>query len=223
MRLVNVAATKATQFLAEYLRDNRFALQQAHATPSGYFKIVELAETATVDTCRRLYELASSDPEYAGMGTTMTMLIVVDNKGIMSHVGDSRLYLLRDNELHLLSSDHTLANELLQRGAMSPDDFDASPYQHVLTRSVGSVAAVEAEMLLFDVLANDTFLLCSDGLTRYLEDDDELKEHLQRSDIASVADELVNLANLRGGKDNITVVIARTPHDSTPPLPTKRV
>ena len=205
-----VAARMAAELVAEYLRDNRSALEQAHSNPAGYFKVVELAESATVETCRRLHEIATSDPNLAGMGTTMTMLVVVDNKGVMSHVGDSRLYLLRDGELHLLSSDHTLANELLQRGALSADDFGSSPYQHVLTRAVGSTAAVESEMLLFDILPEDTFLLCSDGLTKYIEDHAELTDFMQRSDLSSVSDELVELANRRGGNDNITVVVART-------------
>jgi protein phosphatase len=130
------------------------------------------------DAFLRLYELAHSNSQYAGMGTTMTMLIVVDDKAIMSHVGDRRLYLLREGRLHLLSSDHTLANEMLQRGTLADEDYSDSPYRHVRTRSVGNVGAMEAEMLLFDILPGDTFLLCSDGLSNDIEDADEIVSFL---------------------------------------------
>lgn len=204
-----VAARKTAEFVCSYLSENRQEIQAARATPGGYFRIVELVEAATVTSCRRLHELASSEPGLAGMGTTLTMLLIVDNKGIMSHVGDSRLYLQREGRLHLLSNDHTLANEMLQRGLVDSSEFQNSPYHHVLTRSVGGAAAVETELLLFDILPNDTFLLCTDGLSNYVCDASELVPVLRRSDLASAVGELINAANERGGKDNITAVVIR--------------
>lgn len=204
-----VAAERTTQLVAEYIGRHEHLLREVDATPTGYYKVVELAELATVETCRALHEMASSDPEYAGMGTTMTLLIMVGDKAVMSHVGDSRLYLLRDDQLHLLSSDHTLANEMLQRGVLSAADFESSPYQHVLTRAIGSVAAVEADLLLFDVMPGDTFLLCSDGLSKHVDDFEEITSYLKKDDLQTIPDQLVQLANSRGGRDNVTAIAVR--------------
>lgn len=211
----DVASRKAVEFVRAYIQERSEILEEAGSEPGGYFKVVELAESATLATCERLHELASSDPNLAGMGTTMTLLIIVDGKAVMSHVGDSRLYLLRDQNLHQLSSDHTLVNEMIQRGAMTIEESETSPYQNVLTRSVGSVRAVEAEMLLFDLVPNDTFLLCSDGLTTYLEDDQELADFMSSSHLDTIPNKLIDIANLRGGHDNITALVVRIESDKS--------
>lgn len=211
----DIASQTTAELVHTYLRDNSSTLQQAKAEPGGYFKLVELAEKAAIHASQRLYEMASSQTDLSGMGTTLTMLLVVDNKAVMSHIGDSRLYLLRDRQLHQLSTDHTLAHDFYQRGEFTQEQYEASPFNHILTRTVGSVEAAESEMLLFDVLPNDTFLLCSDGLTKHVKDLSELTHYLSQKDVSSVPDELVALANSRGGRDNITAVVARIVADSS--------
>lgn len=211
----DVAALKATEFIAEHLRNNATVLSDVQASQQACYKLVQLAETTTIATCRQLHALASSQPQYAGMGTTMTMLIIAGNKAVMAHVGDSRLYLLRDQELHLLSSDHNMANEMLQRGILTLAEFETHPFRHYLTRSVGSGEAVEPEVLLFDILTGDTLLLCTDGLSRYIEDDREMAGLLQQDRFASIPQQLVKIANDRGGHDNITAVAIRVTSDTT--------
>ena len=210
-----VAAERSVAFAAEFIRERRHVLDEASASPDGYFRVLELAEDATQEASRRLYELACSDSGRAGMGTTMTMLLVVDNKAIMAHVGDSRLYMLRRGELHQLSSDHTLANELLHAGGLTPDEAAVSDYKHVLTRSIGQQELVQVESLLFDLFPGDTCLLCSDGLSNYFANQTTVTEFLADEDLSQIADRLVDYANSQGGADNITLVLLRATSGAT--------
>ena len=209
----DVAAQKTIEFMADLIRQNKSALCDAQSSPDGESKIAELVKTATVQTGHHISELASAHAEYAGMGTTMTMLSIVGNKGAMSHIGDSRLYLLRSDNLKQLSTDHTLANDLLHCGILTNNDFEISCFHHMLTRAIGRDEIVECDTLLFDVLPEDRFLLCSDGLTRHVGTSAELTGLLRRPDLASIPEELVTLANHRGGLDNITVVVVHVTAD----------
>ena len=209
-----IASERAVAFATEFIREHRELLEKAGSVPGGYFRVLELAEDATQEASRRLHELANTDPDLAGMGTTMTMLIVVDNKAVMAHVGDSRLYVLRRGELHQLSADHTLANEMLQTGDMPPEEAERSRYKHVLTRTVGHQQSVQVESLLFDLFPGDTLLLCSDGLSNYFENSDAVVEILNSDDLNSLSVRLIDFANSRGGADNITLIVARAVADA---------
>ena len=208
-----VAAERSVSLATEYIRNHRDVLENAGDSPDGYFRVLELAEDATQEASQRLYELACSNSAFAGMGTTMTMLLVVNNKAIMAHVGDSRLYMLRRGELHQLSSDHTLANELLQMGGLTPEEAASSRYNHVLTRTIGQQELVQVESLLFDLFPGDTCLLCSDGLSNYFDDPAVLRDPLKEDDLGAVPARLVNFANSRGGDDNISLIVLRAKSD----------
>lgn len=204
-----VAAERSVAFAAEHIRRRADLLESAGSSPEGYFRVLELAEEATQQASRRLYQQACSDSGLAGMGATMTMLLVVDNKAVMAHVGDSRLYMLRRGRLHLLSSDHTLANELLAAGGLTLEQAAVSQYSHVLTRTIGQQELVHVESLLFDLFPGDTCLLCSDGLSNYFEDPAALAPYLASERLSDIPRQLVQYANDRGGADNITAVILR--------------
>lgn len=209
-----VAAERSVAFAAEFIRERRDVLQTASRSPGGYFRVLELAEAATEEASRRLYDLACSESRCAGMGTTMTMLLIVDNKAVMAHVGDSRLYMLRRGELHQLSSDHTLANEWLRVGGAAHEEALASKYSHVLTRTIGQQELVQVESLLFDLFPGDTCLLCSDGLSNYFDDRDILTDYLASGDLSAMPARLVEFANSRGGADNITLIALRAAANS---------
>jgi hypothetical protein len=147
------------------------------------------------------------------MSTTLTLLVVVDDKAIMAHVGDCRLYIIRNREVHLVSNDHTLVNELIQKGSMDPGAASTSRFANALTRSVGHQPSVPVDTLLFDLVPGDVCLLCSDGLSRYFTDTRELSEVLVPEDLETTGRKLVDLANARGGKDNITLVLLGVSHD----------
>jgi hypothetical protein len=132
-------------------------------------------------------------------------------RGFIAHVGDSRIYLARQSQCHQLTEDHSLMNELLRRGKLKKEEFDNSPYKqfkNAVTRAVGVYPSVEVDTFDFDILPGDAYMLCSDGLYVYLEDD-KLPEQLSQGEIGEVPKALIDTANNGGGHDNITSIVIR--------------
>lgn len=209
-----IASQRSIRFATQYMREHKAVLENASASPGGYFRVVDVVEKAIRHACARLHALACSDSAYHGMGTTMSLLLVMDGKAIMGHVGDSRLYVLRGGQVHQLSTDHTLANELFVAGALSAEEVANGDYNHVLTRSIGTQEAVEVETLLFDLLPNDVCLLCSDGLSNYFADNKQIVECIDTASVEQSARSLVAFANAEGGSDNITAIVVKIPGDA---------
>lgn len=136
-----IAATRCLEISAEYFRQHGPVKIIARASPKGYYRVLQLAEDALEEASRRIYKEASANRDYAGMGATLTILMVVDDKGIMAHVGDSRSYLLRDGKMHLLSNDHTMAHEFYLAGVISREEAQMSRYANALTR-VMNIASI---------------------------------------------------------------------------------
>lgn len=203
----DVAAKRTTELTSQILRQYRHDIQQVIEKPGGHFKVVQMVTDSVRAVCQSVHQMSEENVDYAGMGTTLTMLLVVGEKAVMAHVGDSRLYLLRAGKLHQLTNDHTLANELIQTGRIEPGSPDAGRFNHVLTRCIGNREFVDVETLLFDLLPDDRFLLCSDGQSNYFADDDEVVDTLSSSDLTSILDRLIDLANQRRGNDNITSLL----------------
>jgi len=173
------------------------------ATLSGPERLVSLIQEAN----RRVYERASSDPATSGMGTTMTVAVVEDSGVTIGHVGDSRAYLVREGRLEQLTEDHSLVNELLKSGKLSPQEAEIHPQRSVITRAVGTDPDVDVDAFVVDANEGDIFLLCSDGLTDMVGDDDILHTvERHRDDLDRVTKALVSEANRGGGEDNITVI-----------------
>jgi serine/threonine protein phosphatase PrpC len=173
------------------------------ATLSGPERLISLIQEAN----RRVYERSSSDPSTSGMGTTMTVAVVEDAGVTIGHVGDSRAYLVREGKLEQLTEDHSLVNELLKSGKLSPQEAELHPQRSVITRAVGTDPDVDVDAFVVDVTEGDIFLLCSDGLTDMVGDDDILDTvERHREDLDRVTKALVSAANRGGGEDNITVI-----------------
>jgi serine/threonine protein phosphatase PrpC len=170
---------------------------------SGRERVVSLIQEAN----RRVYARANTDPATSGMGTTMTVAIVEGQVVTIGHVGDSRAYLVRAGRLEQLTEDHSLVNELLKSGKLSPQEAETHPQRSVITRAVGTDPDVEVDAFTVDALEGDVFLLCSDGLTDMV-DDDGILDVVERyhDDLDRVAKSLVSAANRGGGEDNITVI-----------------
>lgn len=150
------------------------------------------------------------DSSMRGMGTTVVIAYVHGTRAYIGSVGDSRAYVVRDRALRQLTSDHTLVNEQVRAGALSSQEARNHPARNILTRAVGSQEDVEADLVELDLKPGDILLLCSDGLTTMAEDADILKTLLAHSDDPEAASRaLVDLANERGGDDNVTVVLGR--------------
>jgi len=165
-----------------------------------------LADVAQVAN-RRIYEISRSEHERAGMGTTLTAVYVDEGRLAVAHVGDSRAYLFRDGELGLLTQDHTLVGELVKRGKLTEEQAAEHPQRSIITRALGIDAEVEVDTWSYNARAGDTVLLCSDGLTSMISEEQIIAVLSTESDLATAADRLIDEANEAGGRDNITVIL----------------
>jgi serine/threonine protein phosphatase PrpC/CRP-like cAMP-binding protein len=173
--------------------------------------VLVMMEHAVQTACASIFHRAQVEQDKRGMGTTTSALLIAGDRGFISHVGDSRIYLLRQGQVHQLTEDHSLINELVRRGKIKRDDIDNSPYakyKNAVTRAVGAYESVEVDTMDFEVLPGDHFLICSDGLHHYLKEGD-VPEILSAEDVADAPKTLVALANAGGGHDNITAVVVR--------------
>ena len=158
---------------------------------------------------RRIYELAVTDESRRGMGTTLTAAKVHDGEVSLAHVGDSRAYRMRDGELEQITRDHSLVAELERSGQITPEAAEHHPQRSIITRALGPEPDVEVDTYTLSARDADVFLLCSDGLTSMVSDD-EVGAVLRTSEtLDAAADALIKAANQSGGKDNITVVLFR--------------
>jgi len=157
-----------------------------------------------------IYRAARQEQAYAGMGTTLVIALWHGTRMAVAHIGDSRLYRLRANRLAQVTRDHSLLQDQIDSGIISREQARHAPNRNFLTRALGIDAVVEVEVHTYDVAPEDLYLLCSDGLTDMLDDQDIERTLTRRgADLTSAADLLVQQANERGGRDNISVILAR--------------
>ncbi len=212
-----VASAIAVQVIKEAIEQNIDLLQsyRSGAEEIERYEVLQMLEHAIQTACDRIYEAAQADPTKRGMGTTLSMLMIIGDRGFIGHVGDSRIYLIREGLIHQLTEDHSLVNELVRRGKLKRDQVEGSPYaeyKNAVTRAVGVYPSVEGDTLDFDVLPGDQFLLCSDGLAAYL-DDENISATFGLEDLEEVVQRFVDIANEGGGHDNITSVVVRVSED----------
>ena len=198
------------------------ALEERGADADG----VDGLASVIAEANRRIWERSLADPATTGMGTTVTVALV-DEAGervLFGHVGDSRAYRLRGDTLEQVTTDHSLVAELVESGVLTPEEAERHPQRSAITRALGTEPAVEADVFTIDADPGDLFLLCSDGLSDMLTED-EIAEALEAADrdpqAAGAA--LVAAANSRGGDDNITVVLFEIVADDAeePSVPTE--
>jgi len=163
---------------------------------------------------QKIHEHAQRDRSRAGMGTTLTAAIVAGKEVALAHVGDSRAYRLSGGRLERLTNDHSLVEELVRQGRLTPAEAEVHPQRSVITRALGPEPDVEVETCTYPGQAGDVYLLCSDGLTGMVADDELAAILRTRSSLPQAARELVDLANANGGKDNITVVLFELAEDA---------
>jgi protein phosphatase len=157
----------------------------------------------------RIHNLSKTQHERAGMGTTLTAAYLDDSELAIAHVGDSRAYLFRDGELKMLTQDHSLVAELVQRGKLTEEQAAEHPQRSIITRALGPEPTVEVDTLTYPVRAGDVLLLCSDGLTSMISDEQVAAVLAGTDDLHAAAQALIDEANAAGGRDNITVVLFR--------------
>ncbi|MCC7386763.1 MAG: cyclic nucleotide-binding domain-containing protein [Deltaproteobacteria bacterium] len=214
-----IASAHALRVVQEELVKKKPLLDQftANTTTELRAQILREVELAINVASSAIFHMAQRDKKRHGMGTTLSMVLVVGNRAFMAHVGDSRVYLARARQVHQLSEDHSYLWEQVKKGTITLEEAKRSPFSNVITRAVGITETVQVDTLVFDVLPGDTYLLCSDGMHGYLESDGELAEILSGEEGEELPRKLISIANARGGKDNITALVLRLPGDATDP------
>jgi len=168
-------------------------------------QLEEIAQEAN----REIHQLAQEDSSRAGMGTTLTAAMVSDNEVALGHVGDSRAYVLRDGELKRLTKDHSLVEELRRQGRLTEEQAEEHPQRSIITRALGPEPQVNVDTMTFPARDGDVFLLCSDGLTTMVSDDEIRDILVGAKNLRTAVNRLVDAANRGGGRDNITAVAFR--------------
>jgi protein phosphatase len=199
----HVAGQIASELAAEA------ALSALRTLQGTGMSLAEKLRYAVIAANREVHETARRRPELAGMGTTLVTLLAQEGRAALAQGGDCRAYLVRGGRIRQLTDDHSLVGELVRRHEISPADAREHPQRHVLTRALGVRSSVEADLAELTPEAGDVFVLCSDGLTGRVQDEEIARTATDVDDPQEAVDALIRLANERGGEDNITVAIVR--------------
>ena len=211
-RAGEVASAIAAKAILDVIGSNLHVAQDQRSEHSGcaLSKQAVLVRDSILGANRQILKTATAVPECLGMGTTIVTTLFYNNRVIIAHVGDSRVYRYRDNQLAQVTNDHSLVQELIDRGFGAAEDAEANTPRNIVTRALGIGENVEVDVKEEAALPGDIYLLCSDGLNDMV-DDKEIRLTLSKysGNLEEEAHELVRLANESGGKDNISVVLAR--------------
>lgn len=171
------------------------------------WQVQSLLEQSVQEACAAVHARAAEDPTLKSMGTTLTAMWLTPRRAVIAHVGDSRAYLVRGTDCHQLTEDHSLVKELLRQGRITDSEVGTFPYPNALTRAVGPQPVVEVDTLDVEIATGDRFLLCSDGLHRYMTDEQLAVAVRAGADMNELAKSFIDVANTCGGADNISVVV----------------
>lgn len=207
-----VASGMATSFIKSEL--GRWLSEASeNATDTDVRRAMDIC----VDNANRaIFNAANSNPQYAGMGTTLVVGVFRESRLLMGHVGDSRGYRLRASRLTQITHDHSLLQEQIDSGLITPEQAAFSANKNLVTRAVGVEDTVLLETHLHDVMPGDTYLLCSDGLSDMLDDESITQVLMGAETLPEAASALIDAANDAGGKDNISVVLVRVRGNAGP-------
>ncbi len=161
-----------------------------------------------------IFQAAQSQPQYAGMGTTLVAAVFYDNRAMVAHIGDSRVYRLRDEAFEQITKDHSLLQEQIDSGMITPEQARFSQNKNLVTRALGIDPTVDPELREYDTRPGDVWLLCSDGLNDMVSDEDiGLTLQTLSANLKLAAQQLVQMANDNGGRDNVSVILVRVLRD----------
>lgn len=207
----DVASAMATSLITEELKAAAANAQLPQGKESGRYSPQALSAKRAVEKANQaILKVARKNPQYQGMGTTLTLALFHDDRISIAHVGDSRLYRLRYDRLVQLTLDHSLLQDQVEAGIIDAEDARVSHNRNLVTRALGKEETVEIELREEDLLPGDIYLLCSDGLNDMVEDADiELALCELKANLPLAASLLVQMANDNGGHDNVSVILAR--------------
>jgi len=206
-----VASGIAVQTITDLAAEGAMREERNEIDPhTGLMRQTIVLRDAVARANKIIYQTAQSQTHCEGMGTTLVASMFYDNKISIAHVGDSRAYRLRNEKLEQLTMDHSLLQELVDRGFYSEEEAQRSTNRNYVTRALGVEPTVEVEVQEYEVLPEDIYLLCSDGLPDMVEDEDiHLTISTFNASLDVVGQQLVQLANEHGGRDNVSVMLAQ--------------
>ncbi|MBI1375493.1 MAG: cyclic nucleotide-binding domain-containing protein [Phycisphaera sp.] len=203
------ASNSAGLIVQSFLQNNENVLKayRDHPAPETQRMVTRLVEAAITDANNAIYSESRNNPQRAGMATTIVMLLVLGDRAVIAHVGDSRCYLMRHKELFLMTEDHSHLVEQLVQGRITRKQAEASSAGSLITRAIGFRPYVVPEVLAIELMSGDRFLLCSDGLTSYM-DPATMADYLKVPASKGLIKSLIKFAYAKGGGDNVTVLVA---------------
>ncbi|HEX7047068.1 MAG TPA: Stp1/IreP family PP2C-type Ser/Thr phosphatase [Gammaproteobacteria bacterium] len=205
-----VASALAVKTITEEVTKNLKDVRKQKAHDSGYAPETVLLRNAIIKANENIHQTAKSQPQCEGMGTTVVACLFYDNRVSIAHVGDSRLYRLRGDRFEQVTLDHSLLQELVSRGFYTPEEARKSLNKNLVTRALGIEPTVQVDVQEDVVLSGEVHLLCSDGLSDMVEDEDiHLTISTFNANLEMAAQQLVRMANDNGGKDNVSVVLTK--------------
>jgi protein phosphatase len=205
-----VASGMATTLLGTELEKAFVARAPDARDVSGKSWVHAALETEIARANGAIYQAAQSQPQYAGMGTTLVIGVFHDNQLTVAHIGDSRLYRLRGEAFEQITRDHSLLQEQIDSGMLTREQARHSQNKNLVTRAVGIDAEVLPEIHDYDVLSGDIYLLCSDGLNDMVEDDEiGMTLGMLSANLGLCAEQLIQMANDNGGRDNVSVILVK--------------
>ncbi len=196
-----VASQKTVQFMAEGLMD----AMNGNVKPTLPKELYGAVRTAN----DKVYKMADSDQSQQGMGATLVTAVIVPDIAYIANVGDSRAYAFRGQELLQISKDHSVVEEMVANGSITRDEARVHPQRNIITRAIGTDPTVEPDIFEYDYLPGDCLLLCSDGLSGMVDDNEILEVLKNQTDAEQMVTALIDLAKEKGGRDNITAVCIR--------------
>lgn len=192
----NIASSYSIKFFCEYINncyDN---------------EILDIIVSAVKYSNDKVYSMSLDNDDYYNMGTTFLAAVINDGKLYIAHVGDCRLYIIRNEKIYQITTDHTYVMEMVKAGEITYDEAKIHPKRNIITRALGIEIGITVDGLINDVLEGDIILICSDGLSNMLTDDEILQiANNSETEIAQKSKELINTANNNGGRDNISVIV----------------
>ncbi len=197
----DIASTKCIEYIKEYIFENY--------TEKSMNEITNLLKNAIDYSNKKVYELSIQNPEYEGMGTTVIVLLIVKNKLYIAHVGDSSFFRIRKNIIRKITKDHTYVQTLIDDKTITKQEAKVHPKRHMITKVLGCEVILEPDILMKKVEDYDYIVICTDGLTNMV-NDKEIMNIVKDNDNSKIScEKLINLANERGGHDNISVIILK--------------
>lgn len=195
-----IASNLAIDLISESFRENfKKGIEGEDPVKANIHKSINIAN-------KSIYEKSKKEKAYAGMGTTVTLAYIDEDYIYIGHVGDSRAYVIENASLRQVTEDHSLVEELIKNGSISKEEAKQHPQRNIITRAVGTAPDIEIDIFLLARDKVDILLLCTDGLTSMVEDNDIGKILVEESNIEKACQDLVELSNKKGGYDNITVL-----------------